>query len=66
MCQNMRSAAPRDERWQQRYDNLPRQVDSIQEKIAREQAAAFPPFLSPSQGCWGCRCWSWGSSGRAS
>ena len=34
------SAAPRDERWQQRFDNLPRQVDTIQEKIEREQAAA--------------------------
>jgi hypothetical protein len=34
------SKAPRDERWQDRYDNLPRQVDSIQEKIEREQAAA--------------------------
>jgi Bifunctional DNA primase/polymerase, N-terminal len=34
------SAAPRDERWQDRYDNLPRQVDSIQAKIEREQAAA--------------------------
>ena len=34
------SAAPRDQRWQERYDNLPRQVDSIQAKIEREQAAA--------------------------
>ena len=34
------SAAPRDQRWQDRYDNLPRQVDSIQEKIDRELAAA--------------------------
>ena len=34
------SAAPRDERWQDRYDNLPRQVDTIQAKIEREQAAA--------------------------
>jgi bifunctional DNA primase/polymerase-like protein len=34
------SAAPRDQRWQDRYDNLPRQVDSIQAKIAAEQAAA--------------------------
>jgi hypothetical protein len=42
------SAAPRDERWQNRYDNLPRQVDSIQEKIEREKAAAAsPPPSSP-------------------
>jgi hypothetical protein len=34
------SAAPRDERWQSRYDNLPRQVDSIQAKIDREHAVA--------------------------
>ena len=34
------SAAPRDQRWQDRYDNLPRQVDTIQAKIEREQAAA--------------------------
>ena len=36
------SAAPRDERWQHRYDNLPRQVDSMQEKIEREQALRLP------------------------
>jgi Bifunctional DNA primase/polymerase, N-terminal len=42
------SAAPHDERWQSRYDNLSRQVDSIQEKIAREQAPAVaPPPPSP-------------------
>src|SRR5262249_32083904 len=34
------SAAARDQRWQDRYDNLPRQVASIQAKIAAEQAAA--------------------------
>ena len=34
------SVAPRDQRWQDRYDNLPRQVDTIQAKIEREQAAA--------------------------
>jgi hypothetical protein len=44
------SAAPRDERWQDRYDNLPRQVDSIQEKIAREQAAATPTAPTPTPG----------------
>ncbi|MBR0730357.1 bifunctional DNA primase/polymerase [Bradyrhizobium japonicum] len=38
------SAAPRDERWQARYDNIPRLVDSIEEKIARGQAAANPQF----------------------
>jgi hypothetical protein len=53
------SAAPRDERWQQRYDNLPRLVDSFQAKLENEQAAAAvlplggspppppPPPLSP-------------------
>ena len=49
------SAAPRDDRWQERYDNLPRQVDSIQAKIEREQAPGVgtgappppPPPLSP-------------------
>jgi hypothetical protein len=57
------SAAPRGERWQSRYDNLPRQVDSIQEKIERQKAAAAaaanvagpppplpPPPISPSLG----------------
>jgi virulence-associated protein E len=34
------SAAPRDQRWQDRYDNLPRQVDSMQAKLENEQAAA--------------------------
>ena len=34
------SAAPRDQRWQDRYDNLPRQVDTIAAKIEREAAAA--------------------------
>jgi hypothetical protein len=34
------SAAPRDERWQNRYDNLVRQVDSIQAKIERARAVA--------------------------
>lgn len=36
------SAAPKDERWQARYDNIPRLVDGIEEKIARGQAAANP------------------------
>jgi bifunctional DNA primase/polymerase-like protein len=57
------SAAPRDERWQDRYDDLVRQVDSIQQKIARKQAAAAqtanvaappppppPPPISPNVG----------------
>jgi Bifunctional DNA primase/polymerase, N-terminal len=34
------SAAPRDARWQDRYDNLPRQVDSMQAKLEHQQAAA--------------------------
>jgi Bifunctional DNA primase/polymerase, N-terminal len=34
------SAAPRDERWQDRYDNIPRQVSSIENKIQREREAA--------------------------
>jgi hypothetical protein len=37
------SAAPHDERWQQRYDNLPRQVDTIQAKIEEESRAAAAP-----------------------
>jgi hypothetical protein len=41
------SATPRDERWQDRYDNLPRQVDSIQAKIERERAASSPPPPPP-------------------
>jgi hypothetical protein len=42
------SAAPHDERWQERYDNLARQVDTIQEKIACEQAAAATPTPASS------------------
>jgi hypothetical protein len=34
------STAPRDERWQDRYDDLSRLVDSFQTKIEEEQAAA--------------------------
>jgi hypothetical protein len=45
-----RSAAPRDARWQARYDNLPRQVASIQEKIEREQEAAGPPLPGMGNG----------------
>jgi hypothetical protein len=41
------SAAPRDERWQNRYDNLPRQVDSIQAKIEAEQAAVAAAAAAP-------------------
>jgi hypothetical protein len=54
------SAAPRDERWQNRLDDLPRLVDGFEEKLAREreaEAAAAeasspppPPPASPSTG----------------
>jgi Bifunctional DNA primase/polymerase, N-terminal len=47
------SAAPHDERWQSRYDNLPRQVDSMQEKLARAAAAAVAasaPTPAPAGG----------------
>jgi hypothetical protein len=51
------STAPRDQRWQDRYDNLPRQVDSIQDKIERQQAAtaaaaatAIAPTPAPAGG----------------
>src|SRR5262245_22351272 len=44
----MSSAAPRDERWQSRYDNLPRQVDSMQEKLARERAPATAVVPMPA------------------
>jgi hypothetical protein len=58
------SAAPRDQRWQDRYDNLPRQVATIEAKIAAERAAAAaaamaaptgqgpppPPPISPGTG----------------
>lgn len=37
------SAAPRDQRWQDRYDNLPRQVDTIQAKIEAESRAVAAP-----------------------
>jgi hypothetical protein len=42
------STAPRDERWQNRYDDLPRLVDSIEEKIENEQAAAAAIALAPA------------------
>jgi hypothetical protein len=42
------SAAPHDERWQNRYDNLPRQVHTMQEKLAREQAAAAAAAIAPT------------------
>jgi hypothetical protein len=41
------SAAPHDQRWEDRYVDLPRLVDGIQEKIAREQPAPPPPPSSP-------------------
>jgi hypothetical protein len=49
------SAAPRDQRWQDRHDNLPRQVASIKAKIAAATAAAGqgpppPPPISPGTG----------------
>jgi hypothetical protein len=44
------SAAPRDERWQTRYDNIPRLVDSFQEKLEREKAAAAAIVLAPGSG----------------
>lgn len=55
------SAAPRDQRWQDRFDDLPRQVDSMRAKMEREQAAATatpvmgapppsPPPSPPSMG----------------
>jgi hypothetical protein len=44
------SAAPRDQRWQERYDNLPRQVDTIQQKIEREQATAAAAATAPALG----------------
>ena len=37
------SAAARDQRWQDRYDNLPRLVGSWQEKLENEQAAQAQP-----------------------
>jgi len=52
------SAAPRDQRWQDRYDNLPRQVASIEAKIAAAAVPAGaagqgpppPPPISPGPG----------------
>ena len=42
------SSAPRDERWRDRYDNLPRQVDSIRAKIEKEALIAPPaPAIVP-------------------
>jgi hypothetical protein len=44
------SAAPRDQRWQDRYDNLPRQVETIQAKLlasATAAATASPPSPPP-------------------
>ena len=34
------STVPHDERWQDRYDNIPRQVRSIEDKLEREREAA--------------------------
>jgi Virulence-associated protein E/Bifunctional DNA primase/polymerase, N-terminal len=47
------STAPHDARWQARYDNLPRQVDSIRAKIEKEEAAAaaaIVPVIAPAIG----------------
>lgn len=42
------SAAPRDKRWQKRYDDLPRAVDTIEVKLEEERkAAAEPPSPPP-------------------
>jgi hypothetical protein len=41
------SAAPRDDRWQRRYDNLPRQVESMRRKLENEQTAATAAAASP-------------------
>jgi len=41
------SAAPRDQRWQDRYDNLPRHVASIEAKIAAAAAGQGPPPPPP-------------------
>jgi hypothetical protein len=44
------SSAPRDDRWQDRYDNLPRQVDTIRAKIEQEAAAAAAIAPVPASG----------------
>ena len=45
------SARPRDDRWQSRYDNLPRQVETARAKIENAQtAAAAPPHRRPRRG----------------
>ena len=44
------SNAPHDERWQDRYDNLPRQVDTIRTKIEKEAAAATAITIVPASG----------------
>jgi Bifunctional DNA primase/polymerase, N-terminal len=41
------STAPRDERWQARYDNLPRQVNSMQTRLEQERAEVPAPVVSP-------------------
>src|SRR5262249_51572884 len=41
------STTPRDQRWQDRYDNLPRQVASIEAKIAAASAGQGPPPPPP-------------------
>jgi hypothetical protein len=42
------STAPRDARWQNRYDNLPRQVESIQAKLARQRASTAATVPTPA------------------
>ena len=44
------STAPHDERWEERYDALPRQVETIQDKIEREQEAAAIATSTPTPG----------------
>ena len=38
------SVAPHDERWQERYDDIPRDVRSARDKYAREEEVAKPPL----------------------
>src|SRR5262249_47781755 len=41
------STAPRDDRWQARYDDIPRAVASAGRKLAKEQAAAAAATAAP-------------------
>jgi hypothetical protein len=44
------STGPRDERWQTRYDDIPRSVSTAREKIAPAQASVFDDMLDPHAG----------------